>query len=100
MREPRWIANKRSRDRSESEHSAACWALESFRSSGEASDFPALRWWLFTHSFSNYRHWSLEGYRRPDVRPRLDQAEYDRMKAAYLQTEAGKADIWGIADGW
>ncbi len=94
----RMIKNQQSKDTSRREHSAARWALDCFRRDGDASRFPDLRWWLFRHSGYRYKSFSLDGFGLYDVEPRLTQEEYDRMKAAFLETEEGKVDSWGIGE--
>ncbi len=87
MREPRWIANYKVKEENRRVHSAARSALEQYRRSGDASGFPDLR-----KRILGIHGLSLAGYNDDEVNPRLTQEEFNRFKAAYEASDAGKSE--------
>jgi hypothetical protein len=82
----RQVQNMKAKDRSKREHFSARNALERFRRTGDPSGFPDLN-----RRVSGSRGFNLSGFYDKDVNPRLTQEEFDKFKAAYEASDAGKA---------
>lgn len=101
MREPRWISNQRVREEAKRIMWDAWYAVRSFRDNGNYAQFPNLRRYLSYTSHTPFPHdqvFKISGFGILDEQVPRD--EYDRMRAAWLQTEAGKAQSYMFDYDW
>ncbi len=100
MSEERLFRNYQARQRAKDEMWAADRAVRAWRDNQDPSGFLDLRLYLATKtSFGKWEDYSVSGWGCV-LSPALTAQEYAAMKAAWLETEAGKACTWRIESDW
>ena len=96
----RYVQNMGAKQESKRRMWAADSAVRYWRRDRDASGFPALRSYLERNtSWGKYESYTVSGWDYV-LFPALTAEEYAAMKAAYLETEAGKADTWKSESAW
>lgn len=96
----RFIRNQDEKQRQKRQMWDADRAVRCWRDSQDPSKFPDLRQYLARQtSYGRYESYGISGWGYV-LSPALTAEEYAEMKAAYLETEAGKADTWKVKSDW